>query len=211
MRSGKVCHKGVPDCLVERGDGDDDPYSWDVRHNLPGYELHSNGTYYNVTQWETHTAGTGGAVAWLKAEKGDEPHHDWKAATDVCQAIRAHDGSRPALWAAGFIRPHVPLVAPKEDFEALADLEIDLPEAPANATDLPKPSVEFEGESLAGLLTNPRGEVRDALHAMVDWGEVAGRSRRTHEELTIEWTGKATQAQRFDLRTDPGEHVDLVG
>ncbi len=329
MRSGKVYHKGVPDCLVGLSDGDDDPHSWDVKINPPGYELHSNGAYTNATPWETHTAGTGGAIAWLKAEKGDTRQHDWHVASDVCEAIRSHDRRRPALWAAGFIRPHVPLVAPKEDFEALADLEFDVPEAPANATglppqvraqwcghwelpdedrreairaylacvrfadrqvgrlldaleesglrddtlilltadhgfqlgehglwfknflyresthipliiadprkpeshghvakalvdqtdvfptlldllELPDPGVEFEGESLAGLLEGSRDEVRDALHAMVDWGDVVGRSRRTHEELTIEWTGKVTQTQRFDRSVDPGEHVDLL-
>lgn len=63
MRSGKVYHKVVPDCLVGLGHGDDDPHSWDVRHNPSGYELHSNGAYTNLTPWETHTVGTGGATA----------------------------------------------------------------------------------------------------------------------------------------------------
>ena len=137
MRSGKVYHKGVPDCLVNLGDGDDDPCSWDEKRNPPGYELHSNGIYRNATPWETHVAGTGGAIAWLRAEKGDRLQHDFHVATDVCAAIAGHDGSRPAFWAAGFIRPHVPMVAPKEYFEKVDDLRISIPEEPADATPVP--------------------------------------------------------------------------
>lgn len=137
MRSGKIYHKGVPDCLVGLGDGDDDPHSWDQKFNPPGYELHSNGAYTNATPWETHTAGTGGAIAWLRAEKGDEKQHDYRMATDIVDAIHAHTGDQPQLWAAGFIRPHVPFVAPKEYFEAVDDLDIPLPEVPADATSIP--------------------------------------------------------------------------
>jgi len=329
MRAGKIYHKGVPDCLVALGDGDDDPHSWDEKINPPGYELHSNGAYHNATPWETHTAGTGGAIAWLRAEKGDAKQHDWRVATHVIEAIRKHQGPRPAMWAAGFIRPHVPLVAPKEYFEALEDLEISLPEAPAQATpvpphvrnqwcghwdlppaerreairaylatlmyadaqvgrildaleetgqaeqtlilltadhgfqlgehglwfknflyresthipliladprkpeshgvtcpalvdqtdvfptlvdllDLPPPGIAFEGHSLAPLLSNPDGDVREALHSQVDWGRQQGRGVRTHQELHITWSGTVNQTQMFDLIQDPGEHIDLL-
>lgn len=137
MRSGKVYHKGIPDAICGRGDGDDDPYSWSERHNPGGYELNANGEMRNYTPWETHRAGIGGAIAWLRAEKGDALHHDWQVGTDVCRAIRQHEGDQPAFWAAGFARPHVPLVAPKRFFEALDDLDISLPEEAAQATPLP--------------------------------------------------------------------------
>ena len=330
MRAGKVYHKGVPDCLVALGDGDDDPHSWDVKINPPGYELNSNGAYHNTTPWESHGAGTGGAIAWLRAEKGDERQHDWQVATQVMDAIRNHDGSHPQMWAAGFIRPHVPLVAPKEYFEAVDDLEIPLPDEPPGTTpvpeqvraqwcghwelpsgerreairaylaclmyadvqvgrildaleesghaedtvivltadhgfqlgehglwfknflyresthipfilsdprqnathgqtcpalvdqtdvfptlidllDLPDPGVAFEGHSLASLLEDPTREVRDALHLQVDWGSCEGRAIRTHEDLKIQWSGSVDQQQHFDLKTDPGEHIDLLG
>jgi len=137
MRSGKVYHKGVPDCLVDLGDGDDDPHSWDRKSNPSGYELHSNGAYHNATPWETHRAGTGGAIAWLRAEKGDEKQHDHRVATDICRAIAEHDHSGPAFWAAGFIRPHVPLVAPRAYFEEVEGLDIPLPEESLEATPVP--------------------------------------------------------------------------
>jgi uncharacterized sulfatase len=136
FRSGKIYHKGVPDCLTSLGDGDDDPLSWSAKRNPGGYELHSNGTYRNLTPWETHRAGTGGAIAWLKAEKGDEKQHDWKVATDIIEQIETHDSHQPALWAAGFIRPHVPLVVPKAYFDLYAEADISLPTGSPEATPL---------------------------------------------------------------------------
>lgn len=161
MRSGKVYHKGVPDCLVNRGDGDDDPHSWDEKHNPPGYELHSNGRYHNATPWETHTVGTGGAIAWLRAEKGDSLQHDYHVARDVCSAIEKSDPSKPAFWAAGFIRPHVPMVAPREYFEQVEHLEITLPEEPKEATPVP-PQVRSQW---CGNWCLPMHERREAVRA----------------------------------------------
>lgn len=330
LRSGKVYHKGVPDCLVARGDGDDDPHSWDAKLNPPGYELHSNGTYYNATPWETHRAGTGGAIAWLRAEKGEAKQHDWHVASDVCGAIANHDDAQSHLWAAGFIRPHVPLVAPKEYFEALDDLEITLPEESPDATpvppqvraqwcghwrlstedrreairaylacllfadaqvgrildqletsgvaqdtlvlltadhgfhlgehglwfknflyresthiplivadprrpeshgqgcpalcdqadvfptlvdlvDLPHPSNDLEGTSLAPLLDDPSGRVHEAIRAQVDWGNEQGRSVRTSAFRYVEWTGvEENDRELYDLQSDPREEVNLL-
>lgn len=139
FRSGKVYHKGVPDCLTSLGDGDDDPLSWSAKRNPGGYELHSNGTYRNLTPWETHRAGTGGAIAWLKAEKGDAKQHDWKVASDIIEQIQTHDSCQPKLWAAGFIRPHVPLVVPAAYFDLYADVDIPLPVECPDATPLGPP------------------------------------------------------------------------
>lgn len=161
MRSGKIYHKGVPDCLVSRGDGDDDPHSWDQKANPAGYELHSNGLYHNATPWETHTAGTGGAIAWLRAEKGDSKQHDWSVATDVCDAIARHDDPSPAMWAAGFIRPHVPLVAPRAYFESLDNLHIPLLDDPPEATPVPT----HVRDQWCGSWRLPFQERREAIRA----------------------------------------------
>lgn len=42
-RAGKVYHKGVPEGVCMRGDGDDDPYSWSSKDNPGGLELNCNG------------------------------------------------------------------------------------------------------------------------------------------------------------------------
>jgi uncharacterized sulfatase len=125
-RSGKIFHQGVPDAIAKQSAGADDPKAWDVAVDVPGYELNNNGVYRNATPWETHSAGTGGAVAWLRAEKGDERHHDYNVVTEVIDMIDQAKG-KPFFLAAGFIRPHVPLVAPKRFFELYDNIEIPLP------------------------------------------------------------------------------------
>ncbi|NQZ78858.1 MAG: sulfatase-like hydrolase/transferase, partial [Ekhidna sp.] len=130
-RSGKVFHQGVPDAIAQQSAGADDPKAWDQAMDVPGYELNSNGHYYNATPWKTHTAGTGGAVAWLRAEKSDDRQHDYNVATEVIKMMK-EKREKPFFLAAGFIRPHVPLVAPKRYFEMYDSVEIPIPPSMAN-------------------------------------------------------------------------------
>jgi uncharacterized sulfatase len=125
---------GVPDTIAMRESGNDDPYAWDEAINCPGKELNTSGYLYNATPWETHRCGTGGGISWLKGEKGDEQQHDYNVATEISQRIRTCD--TPFFLAAGFIRPHVPFVAPKRYFDLYNPDDIDLPVAPAEATPL---------------------------------------------------------------------------
>lgn len=125
-RAGKIYHMGVPDAIAVRGDGKDDPKSWDEAINPPGFELNSNGYFYNATPWETHQVGTGGAISWLRAEKGDELQHDYNVASEIIAMMKEHK-DKPFFLAAGFIRPHVPLVAPKRFFERYDSVETQLP------------------------------------------------------------------------------------
>lgn len=125
-RAGKIYHLGVPDAIAMRGDGKDDPKSWDTAINPPGFELNSNGYFYNATPWETHQVGTGGAISWLRAEKGDELQHDYNVASEIIELMKTLK-EKPFFLAAGFIRPHVPLVAPKRFFERYDSVEMQLP------------------------------------------------------------------------------------
>jgi len=134
-RAGKVFHMGVPDTIVVRGDGADDPYAWDDKVNCPGYELNSDGFFHDATPWETNHAGAGGGLRWIKTEKPDRQQHDHQVATEISRRI-TEAGDQPFFLAAGFIRPHVPFVAPKRFFDLYDPNEIDLPQTPAGATPL---------------------------------------------------------------------------
>ena len=127
-RFGKVFHMGVPDAMARCSRGADDPHAWDEVLPAYGYELNSNGSYYNATPYEEDTVGAGGAVAWLQSVKGGKQQYDYQVAHSVAQKIEARqDSARPFFLAAGFIRPHVPWVAPKEFFELYDTAGLPLP------------------------------------------------------------------------------------
>lgn len=134
-RAGKVFHMGVPDTIAMGGSGNDDIYAWDEFVNCPGKELNTQGYYYNATPYDRVTAGPGGAVSWLRAVKGDNEQHDYNVATQIADRIRrTHD--KPFFLAAGFIRPHVPFVAPRRFFDLYDPDAIDMPNRPREATPL---------------------------------------------------------------------------
>lgn len=160
-RSGKVFHQGVPDAIAQQSPGADIPEAWDKAIDVPAYELNNNGYYYNATPWETHQVGAGGAVAWLRAEKGDERHHDYNVATEVIQLMEeAKD--QPFFLAAGFIRPHVPLVAPKRYFERFDSVGFHpIPVPATDREDIPK----IAYDTWAGHFNLPETERREAMRA----------------------------------------------
>ncbi len=160
-RSGKVFHKGVPDAIAQQSPGADVPEAWDKAIDVPGYELNNNGYYYNATLWETHRVGAGGAVAWLRAEKGDERHHDYNVATEIIRLMK-ETKDQPFFLAAGFIRPHVPWVAPKRYFEKFDS--VDIQSIPVPATDREDiPQIAYD--TWAGHFNLPETERREAMRA----------------------------------------------
>jgi uncharacterized sulfatase len=160
-RVGKVFHQGVPDAIAQQSPGADVPEAWDKAIDVPGYELNNNGYYYNATPWQTHQVGASGAVAWLRAEKGDERHHDYNVATEVIQLMEeAKD--QPFFLAAGFIRPHVPLVAPKRYFQRFDGVDIQpIPVPATDREDMPK----IAYDTWAGHFNLPETERREAMRA----------------------------------------------
>ena len=125
-RTGKVFHMGVPDAMARCSQGKDDPLAWTEIGNATGYELNSNGHYHNASPYELDTVGTGGSIAWLRAEKGDDFQYDYNVATSAIDQIKRNK-EKPFFIAAGFVRPHVPLVAPRRFFELYDSIEISLP------------------------------------------------------------------------------------
>ena len=160
-RAGKVFHQGVPDAIARQSAGADDPQAWIKAIDVPAYELNNNGHYHNATPWNTHGVGAGGAVAWLRAEKGDDRHHDYNVTTEIIKLI-GEVKDQPFFLAAGFIRPHVPLVAPKRFFELYDDKEIPLPPTiPQDREDMP--SVAYDSWAANFNLSNE--DTREAIRA----------------------------------------------
>ena len=117
-RVGKIYHMGVPGGIEEGGDGADDPASWTERFNSPGPEWKAPGageTLEGNPDGKKPVVG-GNTFVVVEADGDDLVHSDGKTAAKAVELIREHAG-KPFFLAVGFVRPHVPFVAPRKYFE----------------------------------------------------------------------------------------------
>ncbi|MFZ9746445.1 MAG: sulfatase [Opitutaceae bacterium] len=153
-RIGKVYHMGVPGGVEDLGpgrdyDGADDPASWSERWNTPGPEWRAAGTGETL---ERNPDGTkpvmgGNTFVVVEADGEDDEHHDGKAAAKAVEFLRARRGRpEPFFLAVGFVRPHVPFVAPRKYFAPYLPYEnLPLPpKVPGDWDDLPKAGINYK-------------------------------------------------------------------
>ena len=118
MRVSKIYHMGVPIDITLGSNGQDDSLSWNERYNSKGLEFLSPGEGELV---QNNPDGTkpvkdGNVMTIVKSEGGDDAQPDGKTALKAIELIKANK-DKPFFLAVGFVRPHVPFVAPKEYFE----------------------------------------------------------------------------------------------
>ncbi|MDX1284184.1 MAG: sulfatase-like hydrolase/transferase, partial [Draconibacterium sp.] len=109
---------GVPIHISQGSNGEDDSLSWHERYNVKGLEYLSPGEGELV---QNNPDGTkpvkdGNVMTIVKSEGGDLAQPDGMAAENAIQLIKENK-DKPFFLAVGFVRPHVPFVAPKEYFE----------------------------------------------------------------------------------------------
>ena len=154
-RIGKLYHMGEPggvedqggDPSEERYHGADDALSWTERFNTPGPEWRAPGDGETL---EGNPDGTkpvmgGNTFVVVEADGDDLVHCDGKTAKKASELIAAHSGER--FWiGAGFVRPHVPFVAPRPYFEPFKPYEkLALPpKLPGDWDDIPKAGINYK-------------------------------------------------------------------
>jgi iduronate 2-sulfatase len=127
-RVSKIFHMGVPGGIEEGSNGQDDEASWVERYNSQGPEWKAPGEAELV---QNNPNGTkprrgGNVMTIVKADGDDLVHSDGRTAEKASELIRAHkDG--PFFLAVGFVRPHVPFVAPRSYFEPYPHEQVVLP------------------------------------------------------------------------------------
>jgi len=130
-RVSKVFHMGVPTDIAPGRDGDDDPASWDEAFNSPGPESKAPGTgetLQNNPGGLKKGAAGGNRFVVVEADGDDTVHSDGKTAAKAVELIdRFKDQDEPFFLAVGFVRPHVPFVAPRKYYEAYHVEKIELP------------------------------------------------------------------------------------
>lgn len=146
-RVSKIFHMGVPGGIEKGNDGADDALSWTERFNSQGPEWRAAGegeTLENNPDGKKPAVG-GNTFVVVEADGDDEVHSDGKTAAKAVELIDKHK-SEPFWLGVGFVRPHVPFVAPRKYYPPFKPYDkMDLPEkVPGDWDDIPKPGINYK-------------------------------------------------------------------
>ena len=123
-RVSKIYHMGIPGDIVNGTAGVDLPESWDEAVNIKAKEQYGKGSAEHLSPKIIHN---GTSFAKLEIdEKRARYEADYQAAEAAVKMIEDNKG-KPFFIALGFIRPHVPLIAPKRFFDMYPLEKIEAP------------------------------------------------------------------------------------
>ena len=144
-RVSKIYHMGVPIDIELGSNGKDDEASWNERFNSQGPEWTAIGDAELVQgnpDGKIERKG-GNVMTIVKADGDDLVHSDGKTAEKASELIRKHK-DEPFFIAVGFVRPHVPFVAPKSYFDPYPYADIVMPEkVEGDWDDIPKRGINY--------------------------------------------------------------------
>ena len=144
-RVSKIYHMGVPIDIETGSNGQDDEASWTERFNSQGDEWRTKGAAELV---QGNPDGTierkgGNVMTIVKADGDDLVHSDGKTAQKASELIKMHK-NEPFFLAVGFVRPHVPFVAPKKYFGPYPFEKVNMPEkVNGDWDDIPKRGINY--------------------------------------------------------------------
>jgi uncharacterized sulfatase len=136
-RAGKVYHLGIPGGVGTPGN--DDPASWDHTFDPKGNE------YPKEDEGETHDPDPKNHQSFRRHALNDDgaTQADHQIATETIRLLNENK-DKPFFITCGFIRPHVPLIAPKKFFDLYDLSKITLPDNPTNdRDDIPAPAFMY--------------------------------------------------------------------
>ena len=153
-RVSKIFHMGVPGVIEKGTDGADDERSWTERFNSQGPEWKAPGPGLLLEgnpEGDRPQSG-GNKFAYVIAEGDDLVHSDGKTAQKAIDLIEARaQHEEPFFLAVGFVRPHVPFVAPAKYYEpyefdamVLPGGQQDWDEVPEDWNDIPKAGINYK-------------------------------------------------------------------
>lgn len=122
---GKISH--TPDGKVYEYDGSGDgreevPHAWDELGTPYGPWERGWGSFFAYAGGEHREDGQGNeALMEFVAEEDDDLPDGIMATAAIDQLARLRDGGKPFFLGVGFFKPHLPFVAPRKDWDAVAD------------------------------------------------------------------------------------------
>ncbi|MEM7199779.1 MAG: sulfatase [Planctomycetota bacterium] len=167
-RVGKIYHMAVPRHIIAGSDGADLPESWTERFNSPGLEPHTPGDYeclsLDIFTTELEGRQTSGMphrmFVAVRGEGDGSEQPDYKTATKIIELLRQHR-DQPFFLAAGFVRPHYPMVAPRRYFAPYPWEEVKLPcQVEGDLDDIPKLGRARSRSANNGLGNHPDNQKR---------------------------------------------------
>ena len=117
-RVSKIFHMGVPGGIEAGTNGEDDPRCWTERYNSQGPEWKAPGLGWTLEGNPDRTVPVKGGNTFVvvEADGDDLVHSDGRTAQKACELIHQMKDKQFFLGV-GFVRPHVPFVAPKKYYE----------------------------------------------------------------------------------------------
>ena len=199
-RVSKIFHMGVPGGL-ERGEvGSDDPDSWDYAINLMAPETLTPGNLERLSRGQHY----GSNFARMVLPDGHElTQADVLAADQAIAILETRAGPKPAgatnrtklkedspfFLAVGFVRPHVPLIAPERHFAHYPHEAIELPHVPQGDLDDVPGGAKRSGNAISrrfGMDEIQKRQSIAAYYASVSFmDEQLGRLLDTLERLQL--------------------------
>ena len=123
-RVGKIYHMRVPGDIIAGTNGDDVSSTWVERYNSQGLEAHTPGDYacLNLNIFTRELEGRQSTkmphrmfvTVTYQGDGSDQPDHKTAAKTIELLQQRSEQPDKPFFLAVGFVRPHYPMVTPKQ-------------------------------------------------------------------------------------------------
>lgn len=175
-RVSKIYHMRVPGDITAGVDGPDHLASWTERFNCHAPEWMSKGEHEHLTNEKLkfdpeghYNLGFGGAFYVVRGSTDGSEQADTLAADRAISLLRQHR-EEPFFLAVGFVRPHVPLVAPEKYFEPYPSAEMQLTESIPNDLDDIPPAGRTHTSRGCGLNTEEKQQkVLSAYYAAVSF------------------------------------------
>ena len=188
-RVSKIFHMGVPIDIETGSNGTDDEASWTERFNSQGPECKAEGEAELVQgnpDGKIERKG-GNVMTIVKADGNDLAHSDGKTAEKASELIRKYK-NEAFFIAVGFVRPHVPFVAPKKYFLPYPFENIKMPEkVNGDWDDIPKRGINYVTSVNGQMSADQEKKAVAAYYASVSYMDVqVGKVLNTLKEEGLE-------------------------
>jgi len=179
-RVSKIYHMGIPPEILAGTATRDDPHSWDEVVNIKALEQHAPGLR---TEWSPKDKGSQ-TFTGVEASTGDLEHADGMAASHAVDFLKRNH-EKPFFLAVGFVRPHVPLVAPAAYFDLYDRAAMQAPKVPADdLEDVPKIIRNYKANSNYGVTPELHKGLLEAYYASISYMDAqVGRVLQALDDL----------------------------